>query len=200
VRTGRRAAIVTAGLALATALTAGIAGRRSILERWWIWRLGSGDRSVRDAAAGRLGELRSLRAIEPLIDAWRTRGDPVEDYSRYADHLHPCESALLQIGEPAFPALREALLDPSRSVHAAEVIVGIGGGEAVVVLMEGLRSGDAEIRGNAALFIRSLGRDAQEAVPTLERLLGDSDDRVREMAGRALDEIQERSPKPNRDS
>jgi HEAT repeat protein len=194
VPTGRRAAIVMAVLALAAVLAAVAAGHESILEGWWIWRLGSSDRSVRDVAAERLGERRSVRAIGPLLEAW-SRSPKIEDLSCWTPlDAHPCADALVKIGAPAVPALGKALLDPSRSGLAAEALAGIGGDEAVAALIGGLQSGDARVRRDAAWGLGLLGQSSKAAIPVLERLLGDADERVGEMAANALAQVRGGSP------
>ena len=65
--TRRRTTYWLAGLTIAVVAAATIFGRQRIAEEWYIYQLRSGDQAVVDNAAMRLGEMKSVRAIEPLV-------------------------------------------------------------------------------------------------------------------------------------
>jgi hypothetical protein len=94
---GRRVALVAAACAAAVVVAAAIVGRDMILERWWIWRLGSEDPATWRAAAEKLGEMRSVLAVPRLVEVYlRGKGDHVE--------LKPFPPEIfLRIGTPAVP-------------------------------------------------------------------------------------------------
>lgn len=54
-------------IALAIGATAGWTFRHYVAESWYLYRLDSSDRSVREKAALELGQLRSRRAVAPLV-------------------------------------------------------------------------------------------------------------------------------------
>jgi len=65
------------------------------------------------------------------------------------------------------------------------------GAAGVMGLIHNLRSYDPELRLVSAEILGKIGRDAQRALPALERLLQDSDARIRVVAMRAIDRIME---------
>src|SRR5262245_34435502 len=118
-RPTKRARWVVAGLAaLGAATLAGgaYAARGAAVEWWWIRKLRSPEAAERAAAAEKLVELKSLRAVPHLIEAMR------RDETEEIDHLTPLSLrsgpvrpatplllALWKLGDPAVPALRGAL-------------------------------------------------------------------------------------------
>jgi hypothetical protein len=68
-RKGRRVAIATGLLVVATLAGTAILARGAIVERWYIHRLHSDDEATRIAAAWKLADLNSLAAVPYLIQA-----------------------------------------------------------------------------------------------------------------------------------
>ncbi|MFO0905493.1 MAG: HEAT repeat domain-containing protein [Pirellulales bacterium] len=73
--------------------------------------------------------------------------------------------------------------------EAAAVALGRIGEPAVPALVEALRSHDPEIRLQAADTLARIGPGAEQAVPSLTELLEDEDIRIRKAAARALGQI-----------
>ncbi|MBI1928336.1 HEAT repeat domain-containing protein [Candidatus Poribacteria bacterium] len=108
--------------------------------------------------------------------------------------------ALVEIGEPAIPALIEGLRTDSRAEiggvrvdldNQARFVLGRMGPPAVPVLMEALKHHDSQVRINAAFALGTIGRPAQGAVPALIKALGDEAWIVRMAAVDALGRIGE---------
>ena len=97
---------------------------------------------------------------------------------------------LINIGEPAVPALAALLKDPDARVRraAASTLWGLGTrmGPAVPALAETLRDPDTEVRLSAAMALESAGPQAAPAVPALVVSLKDADANVRLWACKAL--------------
>jgi len=97
---------------------------------------------------------------------------------------------LLQLGEPAVPALAEMLRSgtPPERVAAANTLWGMGqrGGAAVPDLAATLADPDAELRVAAAMALQNMGEVAAPAVPALTKAISDRDMRVRQAAVKAL--------------
>jgi len=97
---------------------------------------------------------------------------------------------LINIGEPAVPALAALLKDPEARVRraAASTLWGLGTrmGAAVPGLAETLRDPDTEVRLSAAMALESAGPQAAAAVPALVQSLKDADANVRLWACKAL--------------
>ena len=97
---------------------------------------------------------------------------------------------LVNIGEPAVPALASLLKDPEPRVRraAASTLWGLGARMAVAVpgLAETLGDGDAEVRLAAAMALESAGPHAAAAVPALVKALQDADVNVRLWSCKAL--------------
>jgi HEAT repeat protein len=100
---------------------------------------------------------------------------------------------LLQIGEPAAPALAEMLRSgtPPERLAAANTLWGMGprGRAAVPDLAAALGDPDAELRNVAAMALENMGASAAVAIPALTTAIGDSDQRVRQAAVKALGAI-----------
>jgi HEAT repeat protein len=111
---------------------------------------------------------------------------------RSADAQTSGEAArqLIDIGEPAVPALAGLLKDPEPRVRraAASTLWGLGTrmGPAVPNLAETLRDPDAEVRLSAAMALESAGPHAGAAVPALVQALKDPEINVRLYACKAL--------------
>lgn len=100
---------------------------------------------------------------------------------------------LLQLGEPAVPALAEMLRSgtPSERVAAANTLWGMGqrGSAAVPDLTSTLGDPDTELRVAAAMALQNMGEAAAPAVPALAKAIADRDVRVRQAAVKALGAI-----------
>ncbi len=113
-RKGKTVALLSLIAAVAVVVAFGWAFRRQALELWLVHQLGSRDRAVRAAAAMKLGEQRSLRAV-PVLIAWlrssTLRGEG-RDESLEFDEL-PLE-ILTRIGPAGVRPLLEAASDTER--------------------------------------------------------------------------------------
>ena len=113
-------------LGAATLAGGAYASRDAAVEWWWIWKLRSAGSGERNAAAEKLVQLESLRAVPHLIEAVRRDGTEevlrswVRVYppagSKFRVHSNvklraatPLVLALWNQGDPAVPALRAAL-------------------------------------------------------------------------------------------
>lgn len=100
---------------------------------------------------------------------------------------------LLQLGEPAVPALAEMLRSGSAAdrVAAANTLWGMGerGRAAVPDLTATLVDPDAELRVAAAMALQNMGASAAPATLELAAAIKDSDVRVRQAAAKALGAI-----------
>jgi len=137
------------------------------------------DRDVAAAAARSLGRLGALEAVEPLAYALRDGRLPRAVSAQ----------ALLSIGPPAVPRLRDLLADtPSEvTVFAVDLIGLLGDASDAPQVMALLRDTSAEVRAHAA---RALGRlGAEEAANELRRALDDRIPFVRVNAAHALGAI-----------
>lgn len=144
--------------------------------------LADADRDVRTAAARSLGKLADAEAVAPLL-------------ATAADRLIPdtvAAWALLQIGEPALPALRELLHgaeNPRARAQAAGIVGLLGGAADAERLSAGLRDTSAEVRRACALALGRLGGPRDH-----DGLLAALDDRVpavREAAASALGRLRD---------
>jgi len=100
---------------------------------------------------------------------------------------------LVEMGEPAVPALIEALKDPEARVRnaAASALWGLGpkARSAVPTLAAALADSDDGVRLGAVMALESVGPDAAAAVPALSRAVRDRDGNVRLWAAKALAKI-----------
>jgi hypothetical protein len=100
---------------------------------------------------------------------------------------------LLQLGEPAVPALAEMLRSgtPADRIAAANTLWGMGqrARAAVPDLAETLADADPELRVAAAMALQNMGDAAAPAVPSLTKAISDRDLRVRQTAVKALGAI-----------
>lgn len=101
--------------------------------------------------------------------------------------------ALLEIGEPAVPALVELLKshDVRQRSIAAATLWGLGarGRAAVPALVATLNDSETELRVAAAMAFENMGPAAKDAVPALIRSLRDRDPTVRQWSAKALGSI-----------
>jgi len=132
--------------------------------------LRSSQASIRRNAAFMLGQMGqdAAAAINHIAEA--LRNDPDGEVRRNAAF------ALGEIGAAAIPVLMDCLNDTDarvrRNVTAALVRIGV---PAVPPLIKALDSSNPIIRRNAASMLGRIGPQAHEAIPHLERALGDSD-------------------------
>ena len=166
---GKRKLTVWLGAILGAALlfTTAFICRHYILEPWYLHRLQSEDPSVRAEAAKRLGQIKSVDAI-PLLAEALVKHDQLHTITSVATgkrevYIKPTSisAALVEIGEPAVPALIQLLKHDNP----------LG-------------------RAYAASALRRIGEDANAAVPLLTDLLDDKEKTVAEAAARALADIQ----------
>ena len=137
---------------------------------------------TRNAAAEKLNTSKaSSQEINSLIKKLKTNNEK---------ELDTAIRKLKKIGEPAIPALMEALQDRNLLVRqsAGEVLRQIGR-PAISVLAKGLKNSDANVRRSAANILGNIGAEAKTAVPQLIPLLKDSDAGVRNSAASALTSI-----------
>lgn len=140
------------------------------------------DWAVREEAAAALGAFRDPRAVGPLVGALRDSDRAVRDAA---------VKSLMEIGEPAVPALGLCLDDPNLTVQesAAAILARIADARVLAPLIKALRSQDWIVRMHAAKAIGRI-RDGR-AVPALVPLLHDTVKAVREEAALALVQIGE---------
>jgi HEAT repeat protein len=147
-----------------------------------IQALNDEEKQVRIRAAEGLGKIGDPKAIEPLVAAM-VYGF-VDNTARYSSE------ALADIGQPALPALVNALRSKDRYQrgYAASALGRIGSTTAVGPLVEVLRSRDDEwVRREAAEALGRIGDAA--AFDPLVQGLRDSEDGVRSTAAVALGEL-----------
>ncbi|MEK8053102.1 serine hydrolase [Ideonella sp. DXS22W] len=146
--------------------------------------------------------LLSLASLHPLQAA--TPADAPAEAPSFAQHLaalsHPdpytrgeAAIALGRIGEPAVPALTQALRsDDARLRTSAAIALGRIGAPAVRALPELtalLSDANAQVRHVAAVTLGGLGTAARSAAPALTRILSDQSEAVRRSAVLALDQV-----------
>ena len=97
---------------------------------------------------------------------------------------------LEKIGEPAIPALIEALQDKNLLVRqSAAKVLGYIGSPVIPALAKALKNLDAGVRRSAASALGRIGIEAKTALPQLVPLLQDSDAGVRRSAAYAVGNI-----------
>ena len=126
------------------------------------------------------------------------RKKPEDRIPEWIEQLRSADSAisghaareLIDVGEPAVPALAALLKDPEPRVRraAASTLWGLGTrmGPAVPSLAETLRDADPEVRLSAAMALESAGEHAAAAVPALIAARKDPEANVRLYACKAL--------------
>jgi HEAT repeat protein len=134
-------------------------------------------------ALGQIG-LEARAAVTPLIEVL-VSPDPALRTAAV--------QALGRIGRDAAPAaanLARLLTDPEWSIadYAAEALGHIGA-PAVTVLMEALRSRNADVRRRAVSALGGVGPDAAAALPQLISMLADPDEETRAAVTKALGTI-----------
>lgn len=146
-----------------------------------IARLKDADASVRRAAAGSLGNLRSKAAVPALIAA-------IDDANKDV-RVAVCE-ALGHIGDArAVPSLTRLLTDASPEVrqHALDALDDFAEELTVQQILPSTQDARAETRAKAAELLGEIGD--RDAIPTLQRLLSDASEDVRSTALESLCEL-----------
>jgi HEAT repeat protein len=181
-------------------------GRVRQVAAWWLarrglqselfidmaYRLAQPDSTKARNAANVLGELRSMKAIEPLGAALN---NPIFDGAARA----AMAAALGEIGElHALPSLRQALSarEPAVRVAVLESLRGLRGFDDATVAAVAIGDADATVRREAIHSVgflrgRALKHSSGQSVvqPLVDRVLRDADADVREAAAWALGEI-----------
>jgi HEAT repeat protein len=137
---------------------------------------------TRNAAAEKLSASKaSSQEINSLIKKLKSKDER---------ELDGAMEKLGKIGEPAIPALTEALQDKNSLVgrSAAEVLEKIGP-PAIPALTKGLKNSDPYVRIIAVSALGRIRAEAKTAMPLLVPALKDSEARVRSSAGSALGSI-----------
>jgi HEAT repeat protein len=146
--------------------------------------LTNSDSSVRQAAASALGDFGPLAEIALPALSQTLLGQDVSVNQAIA-------STLLKIGPQSVPALTEALRSDNTltRLYAADALWTLTENRDLVLptLVAAAASNDFQTRELATLGIAYLGRQALPAVPFLNRLLGNSDSRTRNIARTALE-------------
>jgi HEAT repeat protein len=142
------AAAAVAAIALAGALWA------PITEQWYLWQLDSDELETSAAAATRLADIRSTRAVSPLLEMLRERSDHSDnDYIR---------ESLVAIGAPAVQGLVLALQDPDSKFRFKTLSVlhrmGSVAKDSVPTIIRLLKRDDTQmVRWRAANALESVG-------------------------------------------
>ncbi len=180
-------------LGIASATIAYLALKRPVLEQSYLWELESEYEPNRIAAATRLGNMQSTKAISPLIELLQQDHANGGDRIRKPVKLHYSAAALVDIGLPAVAGLIGVSKseDPRVRWNAAEALGQIGRREhaAVPPLTLGLQHANAHVRAIAVSALGKVGPQARNAVPTLIELLQDEDAYVRVCSVNALGRI-----------
>jgi len=193
-RRGRTAAISTGVLGLLSIGGLGFALRNPILERWYIWKLDSGNYTEKYRAALELGKLHSTKAIPQLIalmkesdDHHQEAGEACRTPGIHAGNLMAV--AFHEMGDPAVPALISALKEevprrkrPYWRVWVCHSLGTIGTREAILALVDRLKDKDQSVRRTACGALGLIGAKARIAIPTLTEALGDDSESVRKAA------------------
>ncbi len=99
--------VIVSGVVVVVA--AGFALKRPLLEKWYLWKLESGDEEERKTSAERLGEMGSKSAVRPLIELLRR--EVVEENAARALGLMMRNELLDSEAESVIPAIIETLQD-----------------------------------------------------------------------------------------
>ena len=141
---GKRFTLLVGSLGLITILAAGLAVP-GWFEAWYLRKLESEDETERVWAAEKLAEIKSVKAVPPLLQI--AEAQYIEKQRGFEKHY--CVKALVEIGEGAVPAVVEVLME-----HKAASLAGAG---KKVIQREFF----------ALFLLREFGEKAKEAVPAL---------------------------------
>jgi HEAT repeat protein len=100
---GKLLALSTAAVGVVVLVATGFAAKDQIREEWYIWRLEKGSELEQAAAAEKLGQMRSVRAVPALFEAAR--------HVEASGNRTAFSDALIHIGKPAVPDLLRAASD-----------------------------------------------------------------------------------------
>ena len=117
-------------------LVAVLALKGPVLEEWYLWRLESEDEEQRKAAAASLGNMKSRRAIPQLVEMLKR--EPFAEIDQlmvlaltvpkkqartrvFRRNLSYSGDALVKIGAPVVPHLKELLKESDEQVRQAAV-------------------------------------------------------------------------------
>src|SRR5262245_21823676 len=106
---GKRTAAILTMAGIATILAGVIALRGRIREEWFLLELQKGDEEAKKAAAAKLADIRSARAVPHLMALLKaTDEEDLVDHRQSPPVLkvHYAAKALVRIGSPAWPVLR----------------------------------------------------------------------------------------------
>ncbi len=148
---------------------------------YWTARLNGNDQRLRKSAA------KVLATMGPDAEG------AIPDLEKALQDKLTCAlaaDALGKIGPPAVPVLGRALQDKDENVRtvAAKNLEMIGAAS-VPAVQEALEHQNHRIRATAAKVLRNIGPAAKDAIPALEKLLDDPQERVQDMAKAALKKI-----------
>ncbi len=110
-KTARRVTVFFFALALGVVGLFVVVAWRDILAGWYLHRLASSERSVREHAALQLGALRSLKAVPEILEAVGAERISAEAVAE----------ALARVGKPCAPVVVEALADSRAPLRGAAV-------------------------------------------------------------------------------
>src|SRR2546422_9447239 len=153
---GKAVSICLSVLGVLVVLVTGFAFKDRVAEQWYLWKLDSDEPELRELAARKLGDLRSVRAVDRLKALLLQSGRKSDAYSK----------ALGKIGAPAIPSAVEALHATNLRVRisAVEVLTGISYADETTIptlmpiLQSALTDSEPGIRVVAAATLKSLYR------------------------------------------
>jgi HEAT repeat protein len=137
----------------------------------FVAQLSNADPTIRAQAIDALVRL-GPDAVALLVDAFHS-----------AELWHYASEALAQIGEPAVDSLIQCLGDADRDNFAADTLSKIGT-SAVPRLIDALQAYSPVVKSWAALILGWIGDP--RAIPPLHKALGDSSERMRNVARESL--------------
>lgn len=164
---------------------AGFALRDRVFEQWLLWKLESGNEQARKIAAERLGEMRSARAAPRLVQILRERAQTADEIRAYAlstglDMTEPfweedwTTKAIAAIGVRAIPAIAEVIKDETSFLGTRDAmdaalhrIIEEMGSSPTSRLMEMLHTKNPNTRRLAALVLKKLGHEPEQALESL---------------------------------
>ena len=210
-RTGKRLTYLTITLGIVVLLIAGCAFKDKAMEPWYLLKLESDDEAIRVAAAEKLGEMKSLKAVPLLVGLLRELPEPklgrdlyflitevgerirvVEMKDDYWEQLW-LGKALVEIGVQGVPLLLECFRDEDyrfnenlfMDLFVRKTLQRIGPA-AIPILTPALQSSNPNTRRLALLTLAKFGNASDEAVPSIATLLTDEHSGVRLAAAVAL--------------
>jgi HEAT repeat protein len=198
---GRLLAWGSAAGGLIVLLGCAVAFRDRIAEEWWLWRLGSVDPAARGAAAEKLGEMGSVRALPGLLKScelsplvlpltgggWADYG--TREVAVWVREEQPDSSPVLPVDSRTGQPL-ESCGDPC--LEALGKITGSRRLDSLRHLERALGDEDQQVRRRAAMVLLALGAEGGSTLSALESALAERHDDVIEYA---VKELRERTVK-----